>query len=170
MSVRWLLCILAMSMLAPSLAVAKPLSADALLKEAEQNEPGTAGRALDQSPTVETISEYNKLRLEEEKSRRYIVLALLLASVASHLLVLWFICRNRNSSEATIVHGSGLVLVVYATVMIVIIARAGEQLTAAIGVLGAIAGYLFGSAARQREGKSGTGTSGESLLAKAQQS
>jgi hypothetical protein len=41
-----------------------------------------------------------------------------------------------------------LVLVIYATILVVVIARAEQQLTAAIGVLGAIIGYLFGSAAR----------------------
>lgn len=55
----------------------------------------------------------------------------------------------------TIVNGSGMVLVIYATVMVVIIAKAEQQLTAAIGILGAIVGYLFGSTAKA-QGESGS--------------
>jgi hypothetical protein len=47
-----------------------------------------------------------------------------------------------------IVHGSGLVLVVFATVLVVTMAETEQQLTAAIGILGAIVGYLFGSTSR----------------------
>jgi len=50
------------------------------------------------------------------------------------------------------------VLVIFATVLVVILAKAEQQLTAATGILGAIAGYLFGkttkgSDAEQKPGK-----------------
>lgn len=46
------------------------------------------------------------------------------------------------------VNASGLVLVVYATVLVVMIGKTDQQLMAAIGILGAIAGYLFGTATK----------------------
>jgi hypothetical protein len=66
----------------------------------------------------------------------------------SLVLVLTFLCRNTSCTTAALVNGSGLVLVIYATILVVVIARAEQQLTAAIGVLGAIIGYLFGTATR----------------------
>jgi hypothetical protein len=47
-----------------------------------------------------------------------------------------------------VVNGSGLVLVIFATVLVVILAKVDQQLTAATGILGAIAGYLFGKATK----------------------
>lgn len=61
----------------------------------------------------------------------------------------------------TIVNGSGMVLVIYATVMVVIIAKAEQQLTAAIGILGAIVGYLFGATAKAQGESGSTPASGQ---------
>jgi hypothetical protein len=44
------------------------------------------------------------------------------------------------------------VLVVYATILVVMIGKTDQQLTAAIGILGAIAGYLFGAATKPGSG------------------
>ena len=49
------------------------------------------------------------------------------------------------------VNGSGLVLVIFATVLVVVLAKVDQQLTAATGILGAIAGYLFGKATKGAE-------------------
>jgi predicted membrane channel-forming protein YqfA (hemolysin III family) len=108
--------------------------------------------ADNKAPSAETrISDpaYNALMMEQEKSRRHLVVGLLIAMVLSQILVLWSLVRSHQSSASAVVHGSGLVLVVYATVIVVMLARADQQLTAAIGILGAIAGYLFGSATRE---------------------
>lgn len=100
------------------------------------------------SPQNDPDSGYAALRLEEERTRRYIVIGLIAACLASLVLVLTFLCRNSSCTTSAVVNGSGLVLVIYATILVVVIARAEQQLTAAIGVLGAIIGYLFGSATR----------------------
>jgi len=47
------------------------------------------------------------------------------------------------------VNAIGLVLVIEGTMFITVSALTSEQLTAPIGILGAIAGYLFGSAKRK---------------------
>jgi uncharacterized membrane protein len=54
--------------------------------------------------------------------------------------------KSIGAAQEAVITGSGLVLVVFATVLIVILVKRDEQLTAATGILGAIAGYLFGKA------------------------
>jgi hypothetical protein len=119
------------------------------LESLKQNIEQSAPVAEDKiSPQSDPDSGYAALRLEEERTRRYVVLGLIGACLASLVLVLTFLCRNNSCTTSALVNGSGLVLVIYATILVVVIARAEQQLTAAIGVLGAIIGYLFGSATR----------------------
>ncbi len=100
---------------------------------------------------------YGAFRIEEEISRRTLILALIAAAIVSLVIVLWFLKMVGTRDASTMVSASGLVLVVYATVLVVMIAKAEQQLTAAIGILGAIAGYLFGTAT-----KAGSGAGAES--------
>lgn len=58
------------------------------------------------------------------------------------------------------VNGSGLVLVVFATLLVMVLAKADQQLTAATGILGAIAGYLFGKTTKSTEGGQRPNTTG----------
>ena len=58
------------------------------------------------------------------------------------------------------VTGSGLVLVIFATVLVVILAKVDQQLTAATEILGAIAGYLFGKSAKGPEAEQKPNTTG----------
>jgi hypothetical protein len=126
-----------------SAALTNPLQS--LKQSIEQSAPVAEDSV---SPQKDLDSGYAALRLEEERTRRYIVIGLIVACLASLALVLTFLCRNNSCTTAALVSGSGLVLVIYATILVVVIARAEQQLTAAIGVLGAITGYLFGSATR----------------------
>ena len=52
---------------------------------------------------------------------------------------------SKVGSGRDMINGTGLVLVIFSTVMIIIIADVEVQLIAAMGVLGGIAGYLFGT-------------------------
>jgi hypothetical protein len=116
-----------------------------LTRSIEQNAP-----VADASPGAQSDPDagYAVLRLEEERTRRYVVMGLIGACLLSLVLVLTFLCRSSACTTSALVNGSGLVLVIYATILVVVIARAERQLTAAIGVLGAIIGYLFGPATR----------------------
>ncbi len=147
---RYLTPFLALITMTVCAAAAEPPAVNSLIQEAQQNQPKSSESVQLRPEAAMTAADYAAFRIEEEKSRRYFVLGLLVASVLSHLLVLRFLVSNHQCTASNIVHGSGLVLVVYATVMVVLIARADEQLTAAIGILGAITGYLFGSAGRER--------------------
>jgi uncharacterized membrane protein HdeD (DUF308 family) len=50
------------------------------------------------------------------------------------------------------VNAAGLVLITYGTVALALIAKTHESLTAAIGILGALAGYFFGRMRTSTEG------------------
>lgn len=111
------------------------------------------------APTDED-RDYARYRLEEGSNHRVLALSVMGAGLFSLFLVLWYL-NSREATPETMVNGSGLVLVIFATVLVVLLAKAEQQLTAATGILGAIAGYLFGkttkgSDAEQKPGKTGT--------------
>ena len=95
----------------------------------------------------EVVTDYSRYRMAEESNRLILALSVMGAGVLSLLLVLAFL-KSKGTAPETMVTGSGLVLVVFATVLIVILVKRDEQLTAATGILGAIAGYLFGKATK----------------------
>jgi len=74
---------------------------------------------------------------------RYVAM-LCAMSVISLVVVLYFV-KMRQGSASDMIHSAGLTLIIYGTIILVLVASTSEQLTAAIGVLGAIAGYLFRS-------------------------
>lgn len=87
--------------------------------------------------------EYN-LKQDEYKYKEVIILSTL--AVVSLLIVLTFMKINGNCEPRDMVTAAGLILIIFSTIILVLVAINEEQITAAIGVLGAIAGYLFGSA------------------------
>jgi hypothetical protein len=121
----------------------------------------SAPPAQSELPAVESAADYGAYRIEEEISRRTLILALIGAGIVSLVIVLGFLKLIGTREASTMVNASGLVLVVYATVLVVMIAKAEQQLTAAIGILGAIAGYLFGTAAKSAAGGDSSQKSGE---------
>ncbi len=95
----------------------------------------------------ETIADYSRYRMEEESNRLILALAVMGTGLFALFLVLSYL-KSIGAAQEAVVTGSGLVLVVFATVLIVILVKRDEQLTAATGILGAIAGYLFGKSAK----------------------
>lgn len=90
-----------------------------------------------------TKAEYRKI---QEIHRFYLIAALIAVTPIFLIILLYFIGRSKEYTEHAIIHSSGLVLIIQATTIVVIAAPTTEQLTAAVGILAAIAGYLFGSA------------------------
>lgn len=45
---------------------------------------------------------------------------------------------------------TGLIYIVFGTIILVVIANTDQQLTASMGILGAVAGYLFGRSQRDQ--------------------
>ncbi len=92
-------------------------------------------------------------RTLQERSKVILLMAIAVSAVFFMLLTLYFIYRVKNYTPSDIVHGTGLVLVIQAILFVVVYSPTSEQLTASIGALGAIAGYLFGKVASTTPGK-----------------
>jgi hypothetical protein len=94
-----------------------------------------------------TIADELTLRFREhqEMIRLFEVLILAVMSILSLAVVLWYIKRSNSCNPRDMLNGAGLVLVIFSTVLVIIIADVEVQLTAAMGVLGGIGGYLFGT-------------------------
>jgi hypothetical protein len=156
---RLILCFIAGSLLlatasfgADSTVSLSDLEAQATTEAAE------AGKVAPAS--TEAATDYSRYRMAEESNRLILALSVMGAGVLSLFIVLAYL-RSIGAAPESVVTGSGLVLVVFATVLIVILVKRDEQLTAATGILGAIAGYLFGKAAKshdaeQKQDKVGT--------------
>jgi hypothetical protein len=92
------------------------------------------------------------LNMTRERNRLISIILLLTGLIVSLYFVLHSI-RKTGCGADDIVHTAGLVLIIFGTIIMVLMIDAESQLTAAIGVLGAIAGYLFGSHRRGKEEK-----------------
>ena len=93
-------------------------------------------------------------RMLQERNKVILLVTIAGTAVFFLLLTLYFIYRVKNYTPSDIVHGTGLVLVIQAILFVVVFSPTSEQLTASIGALGAIAGYLFGKVASTTPGKS----------------
>lgn len=87
----------------------------------------------------------NREVVEKQINKEILYVKLLCAvTVICLLIVLAFIKMTPQEANKSVVRASGLILITYGTIMLVIIIVDQRQLTAAMGILGAIAGYLFG--------------------------
>jgi hypothetical protein len=84
---------------------------------------------------------FHDYRMRQQTDKLYFAIVLGVVAVAAHLIALVFLYKQ---APGHIVGATGLVYIVFGTILLVVIANTDAQLTAAIGVLGAIAGYLFG--------------------------
>jgi hypothetical protein len=78
---------------------------------------------------------------------------------------------KKSDSAAHLVNACALTLIVFGTIYVTILADTDQQLTASTGILGAVAGYLFGSMRRSGndgpptpEKPSGSGSGGAIIL------
>jgi 5-bromo-4-chloroindolyl phosphate hydrolysis protein len=82
--------------------------------------------------------------LIRERNKFFSIGFLLVSLMVSLYCILYFIRKTRHGAD-DIVHASGLVLIIFGTIIIVLMVDVEQQLTAAIGIMGAIAGYIFGT-------------------------
>lgn len=125
---------------------------DAVNKLITQFDYKQVGKQLEE-PTKEVaapsiMAEADKLQtdiiLTRERNKFISICFLLVSLMVSLYCVLYFIRKTRHGAD-DIVHATGLVLIIFGTIIIVIMVDVEQQLTAAIGILGAIAGYIFGT-------------------------
>ena len=85
------------------------------------------------------------MRLPWVDNELWYVILLSLLSVASLIVALQFL-KMKNYKPRDVINITGLTLIIFGTIILVLVVDTSEQLTAAIGILGAVAGYLFRSA------------------------
>lgn len=73
-------------------------------------------------------------------------------AVLSLLIVLGFMKSIETTKPGDLVVTAGLIIIIYSTINLVLVAGNQEQIAPATGVLGAIAGYLFGTAYSRKSG------------------
>lgn len=95
-----------------------------------------------------TLNQYHQLRLKEEENELIEVMILCIMSLVSLTVVLCYLRKTSLFSADHIVNVTGLIFIIQGTIILVLMAKTDEQLTAAIGILGAVAGYLFGTMRR----------------------
>ncbi len=124
-----------------------------LLKKIEKKSPSKmAGEYLPGSENVnnDMLLEKNAdLIILQEENRMWLLIGIICSTPVILGMVLFCLKTLDHCSEESLVNAIGLVLVIEGIMFIAVSAVTSEQLTAPIGILGAIAGYLFGSAKRK---------------------
>ncbi len=126
------------------------ITADALESETDDEQPGNQSgqpaTSLEALRIQNEISQRNMaFAMSQLDSEFWYVIMLGAMCVATLLIALAFLARKESYSSKDLVNVIGLTLIIYSTIILVLVVRTSEQLTAAIGILGAIAGYLFRS-------------------------
>lgn len=107
--------------------------------------PPTGNDSVDDVSRTRSPDELkHDLNMAREANRFWVGVAIACTWFLSLVVVLFCVARAKHSAS-DVVNAAGLVLVVFGTIMLVLIADAEAQMTAGIGILGAIAGYLFGT-------------------------
>lgn len=126
------------------------ISVEKLAEEFKYPPGGERSRIITDPSDYSTIlAEADRLKAEilkiREQHRFYTVYFFIAAAIASLVIVLTCIKKIPDHNAEDIVNATGLILIIFGTIIVVMIADADQQLTAAVGILGAIAGYLFGT-------------------------
>ncbi|MCP5245298.1 MAG: hypothetical protein H6937_04830 [Burkholderiales bacterium] len=96
---------------------------------------------------ISAVDPTSSIKFVRVKNEFYYVVILSLMCLLCLSIVLFFLVKlKKDAQPKDIVSGAGLIIIVFGTIILVLIVDTSEQLTAAIGILGAIAGYLFRSA------------------------
>ncbi|MEA3467129.1 MAG: hypothetical protein U9R57_02770 [Thermodesulfobacteriota bacterium] len=122
-----------------------------LLKRIEKKSPSN----MAEIPSPENVD--NDVLLEknadliilQERNRMWLLIGIICSTPVILGMVLFCLKTLEHCSEDSLVNAIGLVLVIEGTMFIAVSAITSEQLTAPIGILGAIVGYLFGSSKRK---------------------
>lgn len=109
-------------------------------------------------PTAEPLpkdyaaEQYHQFRMAQQRHRVTFAILLGITALLAHFVVLRSLPRN-NEASSHIVSATGVIYIVFGTIILVVIANTETQLTAAMGILGAVAGYLFGKQRSEAEHK-----------------
>lgn len=150
----WLrLLILTLALCGAGVAFAANGAADAsvaqLLNQADKvpaadtpNPEATAAIREIQAAADRLTHEFN---MHKESNKVYEIGILSVLAVVTLFLVLNFLTKHTVDAGPNAVNATALVCIIFGTILLVLMAQSDQQLTAAMGILGAIAGYLFRS-------------------------
>lgn len=108
---------------------------------------------IDAAPVADPDQLKTQIITDRNKNSFWIVILLLITMFISNVSLLYYIKKCNKFSADDIMHASGLVFVIFGTILIIVIADTDQQMTASIGIMGAVAGYLFGTMTRTKEAK-----------------
>lgn len=94
-------------------------------------------------------------RHEQDHNKLYECAMLSVCLLISLVIVLRFITSKPTYSSTHIVNAVGLIFIIFGTIFLVLLTDSESQLTASMGIIGAVAGYLFGTMRRGEEGSGG---------------
>lgn len=114
---------------------------DDLLRTVEKQEE-TLSEIVNESENTTPMLKAINTRLHESYYRFYLALAILISSPISLFVTLKFLPKKEESTDE-IVTISGLVMVIHGTLFIVTSTISSEALTASIGLLAAVGGYVL---------------------------
>ena len=117
----------------------------------ERYDPGKVSGAATRTASDQLLV----VREQIAKEKLYVIILSGLL-VSSLIIILLFVYKTTHTAR-DIVNASGLVVIIFGTIFLVILVDTDEQLTGGIGILGAIAGYLFGTLQRRDSRTEGPG-------------
>lgn len=118
--------------------------------QAEPPEEATGGKMSIDLNKIK-LEQYHIWRMEQERTKIFHVSILSALAFASLIFVIYMITSKTTYTATNIVNVTGLILIIYGTIALTLMAETEQQLTAAMGILGAVAGYLFGTIRRSPE-------------------
>lgn len=92
----------------------------------------------------------HEFRMTQERYKLYECLILSFCMFVCLLIALWALKQTSNFNAGNVLNATGLVLIVFGTIYVVVLSDTEQQMTATVGILGAIAGYLFGTMEKGR--------------------
>ena len=90
----------------------------------------------------------HEYKMTQARYKLYECILLAVFALVSLLIIMKALCNKPNCSAAYMVNASGLVFIIFGTLILVLLADVDEQLNAGVGIIGAVAGYLFGTMRR----------------------
>lgn len=97
----------------------------------------------EEPPAATADKVYMDLKLALERYRLLEIIAISAAAITLLSIVLKYLTKGHYSA-AQIINAGEVVFIIFGVILIVLLADQEAHLTASMGILGAIAGYLFG--------------------------
>ena len=104
-----------------------------------------------QQPTVDTTADVLAMQIKANIQFVQVTAALYAFSLIIIIVFMW----DKKHQSKDIVTMVGMVSVIFGAILLVLMVGSTDQLTAPMGILGAIAGYLFGASKNTEESGEG---------------